>query len=106
MLGAKAPLVLYCAGNFLHLISYTVFCVTQEFFKEARLSGENYKGPPREATELMHQAQSVSLVSCKLSEISPSVLSKKSYDVMMVTAQKVPNTTMSCTGTCKYNEKH
>ena len=82
----------------LHLISYTVFCVMQEFFKEARLSGENYEGPPREATELMHKAQSVSLVSCKLSEISPSVLCNKSYDV---TAQKVSNTTMSCTGTCK-----
>ena len=68
---------------------YTLFFVTQRFCKEAKLSRDEYDGPPREVTEIHHQAQAVALVCCKPTEVCPSALPKKSYDLIVLTAQKV-----------------
>lgn len=63
--------------------------VTLSFCKEAKLSKEEGSVFPRCTTETYHQAQAVALVCCKPTEISPAVIPRKNYNLIVQTAQEV-----------------
>lgn len=63
--------------------------LTQDFCKEAKLSGQKYEGPAKETIELMHKGQAVSMVYCELEQICPAVVHKEAYTLVTITAQEV-----------------